>query len=115
MDPIPGKGALRQKFRYSQLFWSVFSRIRTEYREKLRISPYSVRMRKNTDQNNSEYGHFSRSEGCRRQPVKIFIGAFMILVSATMMMIIIMMNFMIFHRLLKPLVVLHTDIIKLCG
>ena len=26
------------------------------------ISPYSVRMRKNTDQNNSEYGHFSRSD-----------------------------------------------------
>ena len=28
----------------------------------LRISPYSVRMRENTDQNNSEYGHFLRSE-----------------------------------------------------
>ena len=28
----------------------------------LRISPYSVRMRDNTDENNSEYGHFSRSE-----------------------------------------------------
>ena len=27
----------------------------------LRISPYSVRMRENADQNNSEYGHFSRS------------------------------------------------------
>ena len=26
------------------------------------ISPYSVQMRKNEDQNNSEYGHFSRSE-----------------------------------------------------
>ena len=25
--------------------------------------PYSVRMRENTDQNNSEYGHFSRSAG----------------------------------------------------
>ena len=24
--------------------------------------PYSVRMRKNTDQNNSEYGHFLRSD-----------------------------------------------------
>ena len=31
-------------------FWFVFSRIRTEYREILRISPYSVRMRENTDQ-----------------------------------------------------------------
>ena len=29
---------------------------------KLHISPYSVRLRENTDYNNSEYGHFSRSE-----------------------------------------------------
>ena len=29
----------------------------------LRISPYSVQMRKNTGQNNSEYGHFLHS-GC---------------------------------------------------
>ena len=28
----------------------------------LRISPYSVRMRENTDQNNFEYGHFLRSD-----------------------------------------------------
>ena len=27
----------------------------------LRISSYSVQMRENTDQNNSEYGHFLRS------------------------------------------------------
>ena len=26
--------------------------------ERLRISPYSVRMRQNTDQNNSKYEHF---------------------------------------------------------
>ena len=31
-------------------FWSVFCRIRTEYGEILRISPYAVRMRQNTDQ-----------------------------------------------------------------
>ena len=31
-------------------FWSVFSRIRTEYRDLLRKSPYSVRLRENTDQ-----------------------------------------------------------------
>ena len=31
-------------------FWSVFSRIRAEYGEILRISPYSVRLRENTDQ-----------------------------------------------------------------
>ena len=37
---------LRKKCPYSKLFWSVFSRIRTEYGEILRISSYSVRMRK---------------------------------------------------------------------
>ena len=38
---------LRKKCPYSELFWSA--------------SPYSVRMQENADQNNSEYGHFSRS------------------------------------------------------
>ena len=52
---------LRENFPYSELFWAVFSRIRTEYGEMLRISLYSVRMLENTDQNNSEYGHFLRS------------------------------------------------------
>ena len=50
-----------EKCPYSEFFWSVFSRIRTEYGEILRISPYSVRMRENTDQKNSENGHFSCS------------------------------------------------------
>ena len=31
---------------------------RIEYGEMLRISPYSVQMLENTDQNNSEYWHF---------------------------------------------------------
>ena len=48
---------LRKKCPYSELLWSVFSRIRTEYGEIIRISLYSVRMRENTDQNNSEYRH----------------------------------------------------------
>ena len=43
-------------------FRSVFSHIRTEYGEILRVSPYSVQMWKNTDQKNSEHGHFSRSD-----------------------------------------------------
>ena len=46
---------------YLEFFWSVFSRIRTEYGE---IHPYSAQMRKNTDQKNSEYGYFLRSECC---------------------------------------------------
>ena len=40
---------------------ALFSRIRTEYGEILRIYPYSVRMRENKDQKNSEDGHFLRS------------------------------------------------------
>ena len=52
---------LRKKCLYSDLFWSTFSRIRTEYGEILCISPYSVRMGENADQINSEYRHFSRS------------------------------------------------------
>ena len=46
------KKTLRKKCPYLELFWSVFSRIRTEYGEILCISLYSVRMRENTDQNN---------------------------------------------------------------
>ena len=53
---------MRKKCLYSELFWSTFSHIRTEYGEILRISPYSVWMRKNAGQNNTEYGHFLRSE-----------------------------------------------------
>ena len=44
--------SLREKCPYWELFLSVFSRIRTEYGEITRTSPYSVRMRENTDQNN---------------------------------------------------------------
>ena len=50
-----------RKCPYSELFWSAFSRIRTEYEEILRISPYSVRVRENADQNNFGYGPFLRS------------------------------------------------------
>ena len=39
--------SLRKKCSYSELFWSAFSRIRTEYGEILRISPYLVRMQEN--------------------------------------------------------------------
>ena len=53
---------LRKKCPYSELFRSVFSHIRTQYGEIKSIFPYSVRMQENTDKNNSEYGHFSRSE-----------------------------------------------------
>ena len=42
--------SLSEKCPYLDLFWSAFSRIRTEYGKILRISPYSVRMRENTEQ-----------------------------------------------------------------
>ena len=51
---------LHKKCPYSELFWSVFSRIRTEYGEIRSISLYLVQMREMADQNNSEYRHFSR-------------------------------------------------------
>ena len=57
--------APRKKCLYSELFWSAFSRIQTEYGVERSISPYSVRMRENLDQNNSEQGHFSHSAGFR--------------------------------------------------
>ena len=42
--------SLRGKCPNTKVFWSVFSRIRTEYGEIIRILPYSVQMRENTDQ-----------------------------------------------------------------
>ena len=54
-------GSLREKCPYLEFFLSVFSRIWTEYGEIFRISPYSVRIRENVEQKNSEYGPFSRS------------------------------------------------------
>ena len=42
-------------------FWSVFSCIRTEYRDLLCKYPYSVRTQENTEQKNSVFEHFSRS------------------------------------------------------
>ena len=53
---------MRKKCPYSELFWSAFSYNRTEYGKIRSISPYSVRIRENADQNNSEYGHFPRSD-----------------------------------------------------
>ena len=52
---------LREKWPHSELFWSAFSRIRTEYKDIGSISPYSVRMQEYADQNNFEYVHFLRS------------------------------------------------------
>ena len=48
---------LRKKF-----FGSVYFRILTEFEYFRRKSLYSIRMQENTDQKNSKYGHFLRSE-----------------------------------------------------
>ena len=53
---------LRKKCPYLELFLSTSSHIRTEYGEIRSICPYSVRIRENADQNNSEYGHILRSD-----------------------------------------------------
>ena len=50
------------KCAHSEFFWSVFSRIRTEYGD-LCESPYLVRLRENTDEKNSKYRNFNAVEG----------------------------------------------------
>ena len=50
--------ATTSNIRVTLVFWFVFSRIRTEYGEILRISTYSVWMMENMDLNNSESGVF---------------------------------------------------------
>ena len=52
---------LREMCPYSELFWSLFSSIRTEYGEIWSIFPYLVRIGENTDQNIYQYGVFLRS------------------------------------------------------
>ena len=52
--------SLREKCLHSEFFWSIFSPNVGKYGPES-ISPYSVQMRENTDQKNSEYGHFSCS------------------------------------------------------
>ena len=42
--------SLRKNGPYLELFWSVFSRIWTEYGKIQSISPYSVRLQESTDQ-----------------------------------------------------------------
>ena len=42
---------LRKRCPYSEFFWSSYSRIWSKYL-------YSVQMRENTEQKNSEHGHF---------------------------------------------------------
>ena len=50
--------SLHEKCSYLEFFWSVFSRIRTEYGDSLSNSPYTVKLRKNIDHKNFEQGQF---------------------------------------------------------
>ena len=52
LTPFPWRDHCVKCVQIRSFLWSVFSHIRTEYGEMLRISPYSVRMRENTDQKN---------------------------------------------------------------
>ena len=54
------KLSLREKRPNTEFFWSVFSRIRTEYAERRSISPYSVKCWKIQARKSSVFGHFSR-------------------------------------------------------
>ena len=51
---------------YPRFFWPAFSHIRTGYGCLLCKYPHSVRARENTDQKNSDYGHFPRSVKLRK-------------------------------------------------
>ena len=47
----------RKTCSYAEFFWSIFSHIRTEYKDLRSKSPYLVQMQENAEQKNS---HFSR-------------------------------------------------------
>ena len=73
----------REKCLYSEFFWSKFFGIRAEYWDLLRKSPYSVLMRENMDQKNSEYRHFlsdnlqvteTHLEPCKTFAIELFCG-----------------------------------------
>ena len=53
---------MREKCPNTEFFWSVFSRIWTEYGDLLLKSPYSAQMWENTYQKKLHIGHFSHSE-----------------------------------------------------
>ena len=57
-----GSNTLCEKCSFTEFFCSVFSRIQNNHGDILRISTYSVRKPENTDQKNSEYGHFQPSD-----------------------------------------------------
>ena len=67
LEKRKSRKSTRQVSTEDDVFWSFltyfpFFLYALKTSEILRISPYSVRMRESTNQNNCECGHFSRSE-----------------------------------------------------
>ena len=71
---MPLTDSLHEMCPYSEFLWSVFFLIRTEFGDLLCKSPYSVRMRENTDQKNSKYRHFLRSVSVFHAPTQSKFG-----------------------------------------
>ena len=59
---------LREKYQYSELFWSAVSCIWTVYGEILHISSYSMQMGENADQKNFKYGQRLCNKVCHNYP-----------------------------------------------
>ena len=80
---------LREKCPYSDLFCSAISPLWTEYGEILRISPCSVQMGENVNQNNCKYRHLLPSV-CVSEKIE--------LIKIEVQYIIKALNFGTFHR-----------------
>ena len=65
--------SLHEKCPYSEFFWLVFSRIRTEYREIPRISPDLVQIRENTEQKTPNTDTFHATYGSKKAPEQLEI------------------------------------------
>ena len=63
-----GKHHCEKSVQIRSYFWYLFSCIRTEYGEILRISPFQSECGKIPTRNNSLFGHFSRSARVRENP-----------------------------------------------
>ena len=69
---------LREKCPYWKFLWSIFSHVMTKYGDLRSKSPYQLLIRENTDQKNSEYGHFLCFEGSQMNNFLIGNGIFLI-------------------------------------
>ena len=68
--------ALLKEYSYWEIFWPVFSFIRTEYGDLQSKYPYSVRMRENMNRKKSENGNFPRSATCASEEKKYSLDSF---------------------------------------